>query len=234
VTPTREAIVLPALFLTVALAGGLQFQRGTMVAPPPLFALVLAMLLVGAIVQSGTLAPERLLNPARSALANANGLSVLLALFLGSAQAFAVVMPTAGVPAVLMGILLFVLVAQALAMQVRRDQLLRGLMVTFAAAFTLKFVVLAALSTPATGGLARFIQLVFEGVTLGSITQPSITGAAGYVAFATLILYLFGLVLLPSREAGVGLRRRALRTSAAGLEVRRVSDLVEQDEEEEG
>ena len=99
-----------------------------------------------------------------------------------------------------MGILWLALLAQALAIGADRPSLLRGLMVSFAIAFTLKFIVLASLSAPATGRVGRLVQLLFEGVTLGSVTQPPLAPAAGYVAFATLLLYLFGLVLLPRQE----------------------------------
>jgi hypothetical protein len=58
--------------------------------------------------------------------------------------------------------------------------------------------VLAALSEPAGGRLGRALQLLFEGVTLGAISQSPAHPAAGYLAFAALILYFIGLLLLPS------------------------------------
>jgi hypothetical protein len=62
-----------------------------------------------------------------------------------------------------------------------------------------KFIVLSALSNPAQGVFTRLIQVLFEGVTLGSVTQDVVHPVSGYVAFFTLLLYLFGLVLLPGR-----------------------------------
>jgi hypothetical protein len=200
VTSVREAIVLPALFLTVVLSGSVQPGDEFHFAPPPLFALVLGMLLVASLVQSHALAPDLLVASGRTGLENVNGLAVLLTLFAASAQALSVVMPTSGAPAVLMGILLFALLAQALAIGARRGQMLRGLLVSLGVAFVLKFIVLAALSEPATTRLGRVIQLLFEGVTFGTVTQTTMHPAAGYLAFATLVLYLFGLVLLPRRE----------------------------------
>jgi hypothetical protein len=81
-----------------------------------------------------------------------------------------------------------------------RARFLRVWAVTLLSAFTLKFVVLAALSGPADGRVARALQLVFEGVTLGSLSQPVEAPAAGYLAFGTLALYVFGLVLLPPAQ----------------------------------
>lgn len=199
-TATREAITLPAVFLTVVLLGSVEPGAVLHFAPPPLFTLLLGLMLIAAIVQSGALAPDRLVAAERTALANLNGLAVLFTFFAASTVAIAVVLPASGIPAVLMGILWLALLAQALAIGADRQRLLRGLMVSFAIAFTLKFVVLAALSAPATGPMGRIVQLLFEGVTLGSISQPQLAPASGYLAFATLLLYLFGLVLLPRRE----------------------------------
>jgi hypothetical protein len=72
--------------------------------------------------------------------------------------------------------------------------------VSLGVAFVLRFIVLAALSAPATSSLGRMVQMLFEGVTLGSVTQAPIHPASGYIAFATVMLYLFGLVLLPRGE----------------------------------
>jgi hypothetical protein len=197
VTATREAITLPAVFLTVVLAGSLQPGTPLHFEPPALFALVLATMLLAALVQCGALAPDALLSSDRSALENLNGLMLLLTLFAASAQVMAVVLPRSGIPAVLMGVLLFALLAQALAIGADRQRMLRGLLVSLAIAFVLKFIVLASLSAPAAGGVARAVQLLFEGVTLGSISQAPLPPASGYIAFAALLLYLFGLVLLP-------------------------------------
>jgi hypothetical protein len=197
VTAAREAFTLPAIFLTVVLAGSVQFGTPLGFVPPPLFALLLALMLVAALVQCGALAPDALLGPQRSALENLNGLVVLLSLFAASAQAVAAVMPTSGIPAVFMGVLLFALLTQALAIGADRTRMLRGLLASLAIAFVLKYIVLASLSAPAQGRLARAVQMLFEGVTFGSISQAPLPPAAGYIAFATLMLYLFGLVLLP-------------------------------------
>ncbi len=90
------------------------------------------------------------------------------------------------------------LLIQALVIGPDRARLLRGLLVTFGAAFTLKFIVLAALSAPAESRLTRALQLLFEGVTFGVVTQRQAHPLEGYLAFATLVLFLVGLAWLPS------------------------------------
>ena len=69
-----EAFYLPLIMLTVTLLGGLRIAERVILMPPPLSALVLAMLLLGILVRSGALAPERLMSAARSPAANLNGL----------------------------------------------------------------------------------------------------------------------------------------------------------------
>src|SRR6266850_4041644 len=46
-TPAREAVYLPLMALTVALLGGLRIGAPVVLLPPPLFALVLGLLLMG-------------------------------------------------------------------------------------------------------------------------------------------------------------------------------------------
>jgi hypothetical protein len=203
-TAIREAVVLPLLFLTVTLLGGLRIAERITLLPPPLFALVLAVLLLGVLFRCGALAPQRLVDTSRPALANVNGALVLLTVFLASAQAFNAATPDSGLPRVLFNVLFLVLLANTLAAAPDRIRVLRSLLVVFGSAFVLKFIVLAALSEPAEGLLGRALQAVFEGVTLGSVSQDALHPATGYVMFFTLLLYLTGLVLLlpAGRHAG--------------------------------
>jgi hypothetical protein len=168
------------------------------VVPPSVASLVMATVLLVLYVRSGTLAPQRLMNGARSTLANLNGFSVLATAFLASAQVITLVIPDAGVPALMVWTVLVCLVLQAFAIGPDRTRLLRGLLVTFGAAFTLKFVVLAAISTPAQGRVSRALQLLFDGMTLGTVSQRPPYSFEGYVAFGTLALYLVGIALLPA------------------------------------
>ena len=199
-TPFQEACLLPALFLTVVLAGGVRPGQDLSLVVPSLASLITSMILFAIFVQSGTLAPERLMNAARSSLANLNGLVVLVTAFAASAQVFTLVTPATGLPAVIVWIVICALLIQALAVGPDRTRLLRGLLVTFGTAFALKFIVLAALSGPPDTRVGRVVQLLFEGITLGAVTQPPLHPAEGYLAFATLVLYLIGVAWLPSAE----------------------------------
>jgi hypothetical protein len=197
----REALVLPLLFLTVALFGGLQITAATLFVPPSLFALVLGVLMFRVLIQSGALAADRLLSASRSALANVNGLVVLLTLWLASAQIFTLLIPASGLPRIAFNVYFLLLMLNTSAADPDRPRLFRSLAVTFGAAFVLKFILLSQLSSPGTGRLARMLQVLLEGVTLGTLTQEVQHPAVGYVAFGVLALFLAGLFLLPSRES---------------------------------
>jgi hypothetical protein len=198
-TPVREAIVLPCALLTVVLGAGVRYGSGLVLPPPSLFALVLAALLFGALVQSGAFDPSRVINGSRSGIANANGALLMATLFLASAQVFSLLTPAAGLPKVILSVYLLVLMLNTIAAGPDRVRLLRSLGVTFGAAFVLKFIVLDGLSDPAGGRLGRALQLLLEGVTLGAITQDVQHPAAGYVAFAMVGLFLICIWLLPGR-----------------------------------
>jgi len=200
-TAVREALVLPALFLTVLLLGALRIGDTTVLEPPSPFALVLGALLLRVVVQSGTLAPERLLSSSRSGLENVNGGVALATVWAAAAQTIAVLVPESGVPHVAFNVFFFVLLLNTAAAAPDRAQLLRSLGVTLGAAFTLKFVVLHQLSAPGSGLLKRALQAILDGVTLGALIQEVPHPAMAYTALFTVVLFLIGVVLLPHREA---------------------------------
>ena len=200
-TAARDALQLPLIYLTVVLAGGIHVAERVTMRPPSLFGLVLGILLLALLVRSGTLAPERLVHSTRSGLANLNGLIVIITVVLASAQAFTLGTPDSGLPRVLVSIFLVILLLNTLAATPDRPRLLRSLLVIIGSAFTLKFIVLAALSDPAGGRMARVMQVLFEGVTLGMVSQEAVHPVTSYLAFATFVLFLIGIALLPDQES---------------------------------
>jgi hypothetical protein len=194
----REALLIPGLFLTVVLTAAIRPGAAIAIVAPSLASLLAAMLVLALLVRSGALDPNRLLHAARTPLANLNGLTVVLTTFAASAQVITMLVPESGVPALLTWVVLTALLAQALALAPDRTRLLRGLMVSLGVVFALKFVILAAVSQPAEGRLARALQLLFEGITLGSMTQRPAYAGEGYLAFFSIVLYLIGVALLPA------------------------------------
>ncbi len=198
----REASLLPVVFLTVALLGGLRIADDVSWRPPPLFTLVLALFLVGTLVRCRTFAPEHLMNQSRSTPEQVNGVVILLTVFVASAQAFNLVTPDTGLPRALSVVLFFILLLNTLASSAHRSQLLGSLLVIFGSGFVLKFIILSALSRSPEGTLVRLFQWVFEGVTLGMVLQPEMHASTGYIAFLALVLFAYGVMRLPAGEPG--------------------------------
>jgi hypothetical protein len=199
-----DAVYLPLLFLTVALLGGLRVDERLTFVPPPLFALVLGMMLFGVLVRGHVLAADGLMRASRTPLENLNGLAVILSTFFAATQVFNLVTPESGLPFLLFNVFLFVLLVNTLAASPDRVSVLRSIAVIVGAAFILKFIVLGAISDPGDTMLKRVLYVLLEGVTLGTLTQPRLHPAAGYIAFATLVLFLIGLAMLPTRPSHSG------------------------------
>jgi len=213
-TAAREAFVLPAVFLTVFLLSAVRIADTTALVPPSPFALVLGALVLRVIVQSGALAPDRLLSSSRSSLANLNGLVVFIALWAAAAQVIAVLIPESGVPLVTFSVFFFILLVNTAAAAPDRERLLRSLAVTFGAAYVLKFVILYQLSAPGAGSIKRMLQALLDSVTLGALIQPVPHPVAAYLALLAVLLFLIGVVLLPRRGLPHG---RGLQTRGAGV-----------------
>jgi hypothetical protein len=204
----REALFLPLALLTVALFGGLEPGRPAPFTPPPLFALVLAVMLFAALVRSGALVPERLVHDSRPSLANANGAIVMLALFGATTQVFNLLTPRTGLPLVAVNAFLFILLLNTLVASPDRVRLLRSLLVICGSAFVLKFVILAGLSDPEGGRTKRVLVALFDAATLGTITQDPLPDISGYVAFFTIVLYLVAIAALPGATGPPAITRR--------------------------
>jgi len=199
-TPGREAIGLPILFLSVLLAGSMRMGGTAMLVPPSPYELVLGLLLVRVTIQSGALAPERLLSSARSTLANVNGGVLLATLWFAAAQTLAVLIPQSGVPRLAFSVFFLLLLLNTAAASPDRQELLRSLAVTFGGAFLLKFVVLDALSAQGESAVRRALLALVDGVTAGVLVQAPRHPAEPYVALAVVGFFLIGLLLLPHRE----------------------------------
>jgi hypothetical protein len=203
-TATREAIGLPVLFLTVLLAGGVRLGAPDTLVPPSPYVLLLGVLLVRVVIQSGALAPDLLLSTSRSTLANLNGVIVVVTLWLAAAQTLALLMPDSGVPRLAFGVFFLLLLLNTAAASPDRRRLIRSLGVTFAGAFVIKFVVLDALAGPADTPMRRAVLAVLDTVTAGALIQPPQHPATAYLALLVVGVFLVGVFLLPHRDAASG------------------------------
>lgn len=199
-TVTREAFVLPGLFLTVTFLGGFRVDERISLVPPTLAALLLALVMLSALVRGRVFAPARLMSESRTNAENLSGLVVLLTLFAASAQALHLVTPERGLLHGIFVVFLFVQLLTASAAGTDRAGLLRTLLVTLGAAFVLRFIVLEGLYASDGGMLKRVLTALLARVSLGGVEYRPHAPITGYVAFVTLALYMIGLYLLPSPQ----------------------------------
>jgi hypothetical protein len=208
-TVIREAIVLPAMFLTVTLLGGLRIGPAVVLVPPPLVSLVLAMMVIAALVRAGAFAPAAILRTERLPLENLSGLAVLATLFAASTQVFTLVTPERGLLHAVFSVCFFVQLTTTMAGVNGRRNMLRSLAVLLGAAFVVRFIVLEGLYARDGGFAKRLLTAMLEGASLGTIQYEPVGVATGYVAFATLAIYLTGLTLLPAAGPHGQLTRHA-------------------------
>lgn len=198
--PVHEAFTLPLLLLGVTLGGGFRSDPADgrfAFLPPSLMALVLAVLLLGILVRAGVLVPALLVGPHRRPIENATGALVGVTLLLATAQVFNCLTPEAGLLHVLANVFFAVLLFTTLTARPDGTRVLQSLGVVFLSAFVLKFVVLDGLYAPQGSLAQRLLTTLLEGISLGTLGYAPHGRATGYIAFVTVLLYLFTLVLLP-------------------------------------
>lgn len=193
-------VLLPTIFLTVALLGGLRVSAGTgalVFVAPPLVALVLAVMLVTLFARGGAVRFGRWLSADNPVLVNVSHALTLAALFFASAQSFNSVLPDGGLLRWMLSFFFLWTLWQNQFATFDPRRLLRSLAALFGTAFVVKHVVFASLYAPDGGWLKRLAGVLLEGVTLGALDGQAFAPATGYVSFFTLALYVGGLALLP-------------------------------------
>jgi hypothetical protein len=196
-----DFVVLPFLFLTVALLGGLRIgaENGAFIfIAPPLVTLLLATLLMLLLVRGGLLRVHQWVSADFPPLTNVAHIWLFITMFFASAQAFNSVLPERGLLHWLFSFFFLWTLWNNQFSSFDARRLLRSLTVLFGTAFVLKHMLLASLYSPDGGWLKRVAGTVLQGVALGTLDAPSFAAATGYIAFFTLALYVAGLILLGS------------------------------------
>jgi hypothetical protein len=201
--PRNRALVsywiLPFIFLTVALLGGLRVSaddRAFVFFPPPLNTLVLAVLLMLLFVRGGLIELRSWIGANYPPLRNVSHIWVLLTLFFASAQAFNSVLPERGLLHWLFSFFFLWTLWNNQFSSFDARRLLHSLVVLFGTAFVLKHMLLASLYTPDGGWLKRVAGALAQGVTLGTLDAQVFAPATGYISFFTLGLFVAGLILM--------------------------------------
>jgi hypothetical protein len=176
-----DFVVLPFLFLTVALLGGLRIgaESGAFIfIAPPLVTLLLATLLMLLLVRGGLLTLHQWVGSDFPPLTNVAHIWLFITIFFASTQAFNSVLPERG--------LLHWLFSFFFLWTLWNNQF----------SSLLKHMLLASLYSPEGGWLKRVAGTLLQGVALGTLDTPTFAAATGYISFFTLVLYVAGLILL--------------------------------------
>jgi hypothetical protein len=192
-------VVLPFLFLTVALLGGLRIgaeSRTFIFVAPPLVTLLLAVLLMLLLVRGGLLRFHQWIASDLPPLTNIAHVWMFITIFFASAQAFNSVLPERGLLHWLFSFFFLWTLWNNQFSSFDARRLLRSLAILFGTAFILKHLLLASLYSPDSGWLKQIAGVLLQGVALGTLDAPSFAPATGYIAFFTLALYVAGLMLL--------------------------------------
>ena len=196
--------VLPLLFLTVSLLGGLRIAADTrafVFVAPPLVTLVLAVLLMLLFVRGRLIQFNQWLASDYPPLTNVSHGWMMITLFFASAQAFNSVLPERGLLHWLFSFFFLWTLWNNQFSSFDPGRLLRSLSVLFGTAFVLKHLLLSSLYSSDGGWLKRVAGALLQGVSLGTIDAPAFSPATGYISFFTLTLYVAGLLLLTFASA---------------------------------
>ena len=207
--------LLPTIFLTVALLGGVRVSAeggALLFAPPPLVALVLAVMLLALFVHGRAVVVGAWLSADNPVLSNVSHLLTLAALFFASAQSFNSVLPEAGLLRWMLSFFFLWTLWQNQFSAFDARRLLRSLAALFGTAFVVKHVLLASLYAPGGGWLKRLADFALEGGAAATPDAQALAPATGYISFFTLALYVCGLLLLPPAPDEEASEARSLLT----------------------
>ena len=194
-----DNVVLPMLFLTVALLGGLRVDaenRTFIFIVPALVTLFLGVLLMLLLIRGRLIVFRQWVGNELPPLTNIVHIWILITLFFASVQAFNSVLPERGLLHWLFSFFFLWTLWNNQFSSFDPPRLLRSLAILFGTAFVLKHILLASLYSPEGGWLKRIAGTLLQGVSLGTLDEPNFAPATGYICFFTLALYVAGLILL--------------------------------------
>lgn len=195
-------LVLPFIFLTVTLLGGLRIDSldGAFVFNrPALVCLIFAAILLVLFARSGVMRLDGWFSESLPPLKNAANAVVIATLFAAATQIFNSLVPERGLPFWIVAFCFFWTLWNNLFAEFDPRKLFRSLGGLFGLAFVAKYLVLANLTAPA--GRTWFEALTGnpgqEAITR-LLDLPRYSGSTGYIQFFAVALFLLGLYLFPA------------------------------------
>lgn len=206
-------ILLPMIFLLVALLGGVRIDVDThafVFFPPRLVTLILSLLLMILFVRGHAIELRQWLRSDQPLITNISHTLTLLTLYFASVQAFNSVLPEHGYFFWLFSFFFFWTLWNNLFSAFDVRGLLRSMAVLFGTAFFLKHMLLASIYSPRPGWAKELASFLLELNTFGTFDYQAFAPATGFISFFTLILYVGGLLLLMPSPEPEGMKARHL------------------------
>jgi hypothetical protein len=211
VLPDRDPIVrrrsyivylmLPMLFLTVALLGGLRLSAtdGSFIfLKPPLVCLLFAAALMALFARSGMIVIGEWLSEEKTIGANIANAVVLGSLFVASTQLFNSLVPEQGIPYWVVAFCFFWTLWNNLFADFDTRRLFRSLAALFGLAFVAKYLLLANLASPAgRGWFENLVESPTRAAAGWLLDVPAFSAGTGYIQFFAVGAFLLGLYLYP-------------------------------------
>jgi hypothetical protein len=198
-------VIIPIVFLTVAMLGGLRISGldGAFVfVRPALICLIFAAILLILFARSKVLEVNGWFSESFPMLKNvANGF-VIATLFAAATQVFNSLIPEQGLMFWIVAFCFFWTLWNNLFADFDTQKLFRSLGALFGLAFVAKYLILANLTAPAG---RTWLEALMENPGQEAVTRlldlPRFSGATGYIQFFAVGLFLLGLYLFPSRTS---------------------------------
>ncbi len=196
-----QYIVLPLIFLTVALLGGLRLRADDdafLFLKPALICLIYAVGLLVLFFRAGLLNLGGWFSESLTTLQNVANAAVLFTLFTASAQIFNSLLPEQGLPFWVFAFCFFWTLWNNLFVEFQGKRLLQSLGSVFALAFVAKYLILFYLTAPTGASWWRGLLDNPAQTTLTWLLDlPRFSAGTGYIQFFAVLFYLLGLFLLP-------------------------------------
>jgi hypothetical protein len=197
----RTYLLLPLIFLSVTLLGGLRLgaeANDFIFLKPELVCLVFAAVLLILFFRAQLLRVGGWFSDDFTTLKNTANAFVLFTLFTASVQMFNALLPEKGLPFWIVALLFFWTLWNNLFSVFTARRLLQSLGGLFGLAFVLKYLILANLTAPASAD--NWLRALIENPTQEVFTRlldlPRYSAGTGYIQFFTVVFYVAGLFLL--------------------------------------
>lgn len=201
-----QYVVIPFIFLTVTLLGGLRISAENnefLFFRPALVCLIFGAILVVLFFRAKLIVLDGWLNEDFSTAKNiANGLT-LFTLWTASVQVFNSLIPEQGLPFWIVAFCFFWTLWTNLFAEFDVRRLLQSLGGLFGLAFIVKYLILINLVPETSESWLDILSVknITQETFAYLLNLPNFSGATGYIQFFTIVFYLIGLFLLkPRRE----------------------------------